>query len=139
VDQLPSAEALITLAFAWGLPALLGAGVMALLQAGARAKLEAAMAEKFVRIEKHEQLADDVDKLGAKVDGVISAVGSANAMADDALELGEKLERRMQTMEQLVMPQLEKISETLVEQGKHLARQTGVLETFMDEYRGRHK
>lgn len=115
----------------------LGGFLVRLLRSGARADLVAEMRKEFATHDEVKALKGDVNNLGGKVDGVITAVGTANTNADEARELTEKLEARVDNLEHQVMPQLEKINETLVKQGEHIARQTGVLETFMDEYRRR--
>lgn len=101
-----------------------------LLRSGARADLERVLAQKFATL-------DEVNGLGAKVTALQKVAELANEQAEEALATAERASERASMLESQVIPQLSQISQQLQKQGELLAKQTGVLETFMDEYRRR--
>jgi hypothetical protein len=125
VDTLPPiAQWLVATATGAGLVAVAGRFVLR----GGRAELEDALAKKFATLV-------EVNGLGEKVTAMQRVAELANEQAEEALSTAERATDRMELLEGQVLPRLDEISRQMVKQGEHLAKQTGVLETFMDEYR----
>jgi hypothetical protein len=116
----------------WIVASATGAGLFALagrcVLRGGRAELEDALAKKFATL-------GQLNGLGEKVTAMQRVAELANEQAEEALSTAERATDRMELLEGQVLPRLDEISRQMVKQGEHLAKQTGVLETFMDEYR----
>jgi hypothetical protein len=163
IDLPPTLQMVLTLggalAGALGLTGMIGPWVVKRWKAGATAELAEQLGHTFVTVESlnafsHKwtsaldgltlRVDGEMCELERKVGGAVSAAvnaaseaSDARSAADDAKDLAERVEQRVGMLEQSVIPQLRDISKQLQEQSNHLSKQTGVLETFMEEYRSR--
>jgi hypothetical protein len=108
-----------------------------LLRSGAHANLVKELRGEFATKAELVVMNDHLDRLGGKVDGVITAIGTANTNADGAREEVERVEQRMQFLEQQVLPRMDAMADQLRIQGEAIATNTATLKVFMEEMRRR--